>query len=116
MGGGEIVNEWADVRSRLESFREGRGAMSLALLDGPDPGPIRISLIADSHFYMVTLLESSDEEASVRGYFDPSIKPMLVELVGDMWDSRQLTQDFDFVCKMFKDFFVHGDVPCQCLA
>lgn len=116
IGGRELVNGWEDVSFRLESFECGKGSMSLVLLNGREPGPIRINLIADNKFYLVTLLESSEEETVVREYFNPDICPMaLVELVGDMWDPRHLTQDFDFVCKLFKDFYTVGDVPCQCL-
>lgn len=114
-GGREIIIGWVDIISRLESFREGKGSMSLELLNGPDPGPIRVSVIAESKCYLVTVLEAADDDTYVRCYFNPLSIAERVEVLGDYWDARMLTSDFDMVCIVFKAFFESGDVSRELL-
>ncbi|HEY0288389.1 MAG TPA: hypothetical protein VGC62_15470 [Pseudomonas sp.] len=63
----------------------------------------------------MTLLEDMGEDTNVREYDNPTASAEMVEILGDNWDTRQLTEDFDLVVMLFKEFFETGDISRQWL-
>lgn len=115
-GGSDYVTDWNSVLRLLESLRTNPGTMCLENVDSPAISPISVDLIAEGGIYLVTLLEKNADGNHVRSYFNPAVKREMVDLLGDFWDARQLTDDFDFVCMVFGEFFKTGDVSHQWLS
>jgi hypothetical protein len=106
---------WADVWPILAGLQGQAGTLSLDLLDAPDPGPMSMQLVCESGLYLVTLLEATEDDDHVRCYTNPNAVAEMIEVLGDRWDARQLTGDFDLVLRMFQSFCETGDVARQWL-
>lgn len=109
-GGTERVSTWEDVWSRLSPLQTKAGSASLDIMEPPDLGPLSMGLIAANGHYLITLLELEENGLNVRDYTNPEVEFEMVDLLGDMWDSRLLTSDFNLVYKLFEEFFRTGDV------
>jgi hypothetical protein len=114
-GGSQDVEDWADLRLLLNTLQENAGSLRLVLVDGPDPGQVSMHFEAENQKYLVTLLEDTGEDMNVREYDNPTASAEMVDILGDSWDARQLTDDFDLVVMLFKEFFETGDVSRQWL-
>jgi hypothetical protein len=64
----------------------------------------------------VTLLQSTEDDTYVRSYNNTSAQAEMVEVLGDFWDARQLTDDFSLVVRLFEEFCKKGDVSSGWLA
>lgn len=115
-GGNGKAAGWEEVNPYLTMFKEKAGTLCLDLLDAPDPGPISMQLVAENGIYLVTVLQGTDDDTYVRSYTNPAASPAMLDVLGDCWDARQLTQDFDLVLRFFQTFCETGDVPRQWLA
>ncbi|MFS2158146.1 hypothetical protein ACCD10_12400 [Pseudomonas sp. Pseusp122] len=115
-GGSQYAESWDDVCPYLTKLREQAGTVCLDLVDAPDPGPISMQLVAENRIYLVTLLEATDDDTYVRSYTNPAALSEMVEVLGDRWDARQLTHDFELVMQIFKEFCDSGEVSRQWLS
>lgn len=116
VGGHKLVEDWTDIRRQLEQLRVDAGTVCLELMDALDTGPVSMDVAAEKGSYLVTLLEATEDDTQVRSYSNPARCAEMVEVLGDCWDARQLTSDFDLVLKMFKEFFQTGNVSEQWLS
>ncbi|MFK3798500.1 DUF6911 family protein [Pseudomonas sp. NPDC088444] len=114
-GGSSHVADWGEVWAKLVRLGSNPGSVSLNIIDVAAMSPFRISVETDVRNYLVTLLEEVEDDTEVRSYSNPAAREEMVELLGDYWDARLLTSDFEFVCMMFKEFFETGDVSRQWL-
>lgn len=115
-GGNAKAENWEGVSPYLAKLQESSGTFCVDLLDAPDPGPVSMQLVADRGNYLVTVLQATEDDTYVRAYTNPDASEAMVELLGDRWDARQLTQDFDLVLKFFRTFCSTGNVPQQWIA
>lgn len=53
----------------------------------PDPGPIRVSVIAENRIYLVTMLEATADDTDVRSYSNPTAMAEMVNVLGDYWNA-----------------------------
>jgi hypothetical protein len=109
-GGSGYFKDWVDVIWPLKFLQKAAGTLCLDLINPPEPGPISIFLESDNNTYLITLLEDVGDDLDVRAYDNPTATAKMVEVLGDYWDARMLTDDFDLVVRLFKEFFETGDV------
>ena len=114
-GGSKRVQNWEEISLILLMLKEGDGTVDLDLIDAPDPGPASIQVAAENRNYLVTLFETTEDDTNVRSYTNTCATAEMVDILGDFWDARYLTQDFDLILRLFKEFFEVGDVSRQWL-
>lgn len=114
-GGSGDVKAWDDVWLKLRSLQNYAGSIRLEITDAPDVAPFSMSVAADHGNYLVTLLETTEDDTEVRSYSNPTAKAEMVEILGNDWDARHLTGDFELVCRMVEEFYRTGDVSTQWL-
>ncbi|MGM3225991.1 DUF6911 family protein [Dickeya zeae] len=102
--------EWSDVEELLLKLRNKKGSMRLVVLPEPSVGPVNIDVSTEEGFYLITLLEYSENDSDVRSYWNMSKSDNRVIVFGNYWPERQLIRDFDLVVMIFKEFFVTGNV------
>ena len=115
IGGHSYVEGWDEVWHYLESMKLHAGSMCLELMDAPELGPYSMDLIADNGRYLITLLETTEDDTEVRSFSNPAVVAEMVGMLGDFWDSRHLTSDFEFIRTLFRTFFETGDVSRELL-
>lgn len=115
-GGSVEATSWESIRCHLVKLEKQSGTLCLDLVDAPDPGPVSMQLIAEGGNYVITILQATEDDTFVRSYTNPSATAEMVEVLGDRWDARQLTQDFDLVLNLFKMFSETGDVSAALLS
>jgi len=91
------------------------GTVRVQLMDEPDIGPLSVGLIAENKNYLVTLLEATEDDTDVRTFNNLTVTPQMIDVLGDFWDARSITNEFGLVIMMFKEFFETGDVSRQWL-
>ena len=98
-------------------MRGNTGGVRLRIVPEPDIGPMNLEVSTDDGFYLLTLLECSESDLTVRSYWDKSKSGMekKIQIYGDYWPERQLTKDFDLVVRVFKEFFDIGNVSTKLL-
>lgn len=74
-----------------------------------------MQLESDNKRYLMTLLEITEDDTVVRAYDNPTAPAEMVDILGDSWDARQLTDDFKLVVRLFKEFFETGNVSREWL-
>jgi hypothetical protein len=115
-GGNRDVQDWTEVMPHLINLHETSGTLRLSLIDAPEPGPISMQVRSENKTHLVTLFEDTGDDTNVRAYDNPTAIAEMVDIVGDYWDARMLTNDFDLVVMMFKEFFETGDVSREWLS
>ncbi|UCZ73550.1 hypothetical protein LHK94_10725 [Dickeya zeae] len=102
--------EWSDVEELFLKLRNKKGSMRLVVLPEPSVGPVNIDVSTEDGFYLITLLEYSENDSDVRSYWNMSKADNRVIVFGNYWPERQLIRDFELVVMIFKEFFVTGNV------
>ncbi|PQQ22498.1 DUF6911 family protein [Photorhabdus hindustanensis] len=106
---------WGDVESFLDNIKYNSGEVSLELREEPNFGPVNIRVSASDGNYLITLLEYTEDDSEVRTYWDETKPDKQILLYANYWPARQLTTNFDFVVKVFKEFFDTGNVSKELL-
>lgn len=107
--------EWIDVKELLLKLEGEAGSVRLNILPDPSIGPSHLNVSTDNGFYLLTLLEYSNDDSDVRSYWDMSLPDKKILIHGDYWPERQLTKNFDLVVRIFKEFFDTGNVSTDLL-
>lgn len=107
--------EWTDVEELLEKLKDKQGSMRLVILPESDIGPVNIDVSTENGFYLITLLEYSENSSDVRSYWDTSKGNNQIIILGNYWPECQLTKDFSLVVSIFKEFFETGNVSMDLL-
>lgn len=109
-GGSKDLENWAELTSCLNTLQRNAGTLRLVLNDGPVPGPVSMHFETEHKKFLVTLLDDTGEDIDVREYDNPNARADMVDILGDSWDARQLTDDFNLVLMLFQEFFETGNV------
>ncbi|EDS4035766.1 hypothetical protein GUO71_005154 [Salmonella enterica] len=107
---------WKDLQSFLDSIKSNAGEVSLQLREEPDLGPVSIRASTTDGNYLITLLEYTNDGSDVRSFWDESKPDEQILLHAYYWPAKQLTKNFDFVVKVFKEFFDTGNVSTDLLS
>ena len=100
---------WEDIALSLASLRESTGSVALR----PCVGACWPSLecLAEDGMYLLTLGELDEQgEVIVRTLTTPGLVPRTVSILGDCWDSRMITENFQHVIDAFQEFHRRGTV------
>lgn len=81
-GGKDHARAWEDIWLKLGRLRNNAGSIRVEITDAPDVAPFSISVAADHGKYLVTLLETTDDETEVRSYSNPTANAEMVEIFG----------------------------------
>ncbi|MEI7206958.1 hypothetical protein WCT90_00400 [Pectobacterium carotovorum] len=109
-GGKEKSPTWQEVNEYLKKLKGKAGTLTLDILDGGDIGHDMLQVRAENDNYMLTFGEITDDEYIVNFFWDQSLPDESILLLGDYWSERQLTKDFYFVVRVFREFFETGNV------
>lgn len=109
--------KWSDVEEFLMILKGGSGGVRLRIIPEPDIGPMYLDVSTDDGFYLLTLLECSESDSMVRSYWNKSKsgRDNKIQIYGDYWPEHQLTNNFDLVVRVFKEFFDTGNVSADIL-
>lgn len=112
-----LTPKWSDVEQFLMKLKGGSGGVRLRIIPEPDIGPMKLDMATDDGFYLLTLLECSESDLTVRSYWDKSKsgKNKKIQIYGDYWPEQQLTNDFNLVVRAFKEFYDSGNVSAGIL-
>lgn len=108
-----LVQSWEEVTLRLNIFALIAGTVEIRIVDEPEHGPMSLELTSENKKYLVTLLEGTDDGSDIRIFSNPTATPEMIDILGDSWDARSITEDFGLVVMTFKEFFETGDVSRQ---
>lgn len=109
---------WSKVEEFLNTIKGDSGGVRLRIIPEPDIGPMNLDVSTDDGLYLLTLLECSESGLIVRSYLDKSKsgKENKIQIYGDYWPEKQLTNDFYLVVKIFKEFFDTANVSTDLLS
>ncbi|MCT8342875.1 MULTISPECIES: DUF6911 family protein [Photorhabdus] len=102
---------WLDIEKILLNLKGKSGVLVLSVINNETELQVR----TEEGDYLLTLGEVMEDEYNVRSYWDPEGPDQKINILGDYWPARQLTKDFDFVVKVFKEFFDTGNVSKELL-
>ncbi|RAW81724.1 DUF6911 family protein [Photorhabdus laumondii] len=111
-GGSEKYPSWERVNNLLHSLKINSGCVTIDYLDNEGYLLSELQVRMDNGIYLVTMLDENDE---IFTFWDPTQSNDKIDILGDYWPARQLTKDFDFVVKVFKEFFDTGNVSKELL-
>ncbi|WP_273761409.1 DUF6911 family protein [Aeromonas hydrophila] len=114
-GGSQKNPTWNDIYDHLRQLVDGAGTLSIDIVDIVDSGPDFLQVRAENNHFMVMLGEVTEDDYNVRNYMGGVISNNKVEVLGDYWPESQLTKDFEFVVRVFKEFFETGNVSTSLL-
>lgn len=114
-GGNSLVQSCEEVMLRLNIFEFIAGTVEISIADEPEFGPMSIELTSENKRYLVTLLEATEDGSDVRIFTNPIATTEMIDILGNSWDARSITEDFGLVVMMFKEFYETGDVSRQWL-
>jgi hypothetical protein len=114
-GGNKDAAESDDVARILNEIRDHSGSMGLERLNGPEIGPQSLSVETEGR-YSVLMLRDTREDYIVRTLTNTDHDSGFIEIIGDLWDARTVTSNFDLVVQVFKEFFETGDVSREILS
>lgn len=105
--------DWFDISSCLKTVRDSYGNVRLEKDEEEkeiDLGAYFLDVLVENSWYLITLLEVTEDGTEVRSYYKPDPNYKIIELNGNKWSTTQLTQDFNLVLQCFKEFYETGDV------
>ena len=99
---------WADVEAVLPELKE-EAFCRLSIMPEPETGPVCLSVESEDGNYLPTMLITG--EGYVRGFVNQSGRDKEnVSIGGYNYDAMSVTQDFDLIVRMIKEFYETGDV------
>ena len=106
--GSRIENAtWNDVEAVLPNLK-GDTTFILNIRPKPESGPDELFIQAENGNYMATMM---NVDATGESYNDPSaLGKELIEIGGHDYDPSGVTQDYDLIVRIIKEFFHTGNV------
>jgi len=102
---------WSDVNQFLETVRGNLKHLKMEYLNTPVPGTRGLSVEGDDGLYLpLTLCKNSDGTSAVYYYRNLNADDSWVEVAGYDYPTEILTDDFELVISMFKEFYEKGSV------
>lgn len=114
-GGNTYLVDLSTIGYYLELLKNNSGSITLDRLDN-EIGAISLQVLSDKNQYLLTLGEDNGSEYIVRSYFNKLAKGEMIDILGDNWDARHLTDNYDIVINAFKSFYITGDVSRDLLS
>ncbi|MGV7959710.1 hypothetical protein QPK13_00870 [Photorhabdus tasmaniensis] len=105
---------WSHIKQAIVNLKNQSGTVTLDVTDNITSAEM-LQVRTEDGCYLLTLGEVVEDEYNVRSYWDPEGPDKKINILGDYWPARQLTKDFDFVVKVFKEFFDTGNVSKELL-
>ena len=112
-----------DINNALDLFASSEGVLYLIQDYVKGTTPYELTLYADKGKYLVMFSkrlplagnednedDEDDEDDEVRTFWDSNRSRGMVDLQGDLWDNRIITEDFTKVRKAFNEFYLTGDI------
>ena len=106
---GTITNNpiWSDVEKALEILKD-EADMFLRIVPEPEKGPSSLQVQSENGYYL-PVLSTADE--GVREYINLEAEgEEPIEIQGYIYDAMTVTQDYDLIVRMVKEFYETGDV------
>jgi len=104
---------WADVEAVLPELKE-EAFFRLSIVPEPESGPALLEIQSEGGHYLPGMLVSG--EPGGREFVNPDgVGKDMVSIGGYMWDPTTVTQDFDLILRMVKEFYETGDVSQEFL-
>ena len=111
--GGSIKLPSCDtINEKLISVLNGSGSVGLNATDRER----NLDVISDKGMYLLTLGEETEDDYAVRSYTNNEVSHELIDLLGNLWDSRMITTNRDLIFSVFHDFVNTGDVSRKILS
>ena len=99
---------WADVEAVLPELK-GETFFRLTILPRPEVGPRELEIQAANGNYMVAMAGSRGTGGSLH---NPGAKGgEHIEMLGYDYPPEEVTQDYDHIVRMIREFFHTGDIP-----
>ncbi|MEK9498313.1 hypothetical protein V2H77_17955 [Photorhabdus sp. P32] len=105
---------WSHIKQIILDLKDQSGTVTLDVTDNITSAEM-LQVRTEDGYYLLTLGEILEDEYNVRSYWNPEELDQQIDILGDYWSARQLTKDFDFVVKVFKEFFDTGNVSKELL-
>jgi hypothetical protein len=102
--------KWPDIEQSLESIKKFSGVVSLVSAQTLSGNLCELQVRCEHGKYLVTLGEQFDDDYRVLSLNNKDAIPGEVEILGDMWDTKQVTSDFSTVSDLFREFYETGAV------
>ncbi|MCX8746485.1 hypothetical protein J3U64_03260 [Snodgrassella sp. B3800] len=109
-----------DINNALDLFASSEGVLYLIQDYVKGTTPYELTLYADKGKYLVMFSkrlplagnedDEDNEDDEVRTFWDSNRSRGMVDLQGDLWDNRVITEDFTKVRKAFNEFYLTGDI------
>lgn len=100
---------WEKVQSALEKLKQENSVLYLEVEVMPKSGPWRLDIRSSDDGYYSIMLAEVDRQGP-RIYRNPKTVGKIVEIGGYDIIDDSLTQDFELVKRVVKEFFETGDV------
>lgn len=105
-----------DVEKYLSVLCRSCGVLSLGIDPPPEIGPYELVLYAEAGNFLLMLNGiDSDGEECVRTCTSEQRENVLIEILGESFPNRAVTNDFSFVRTVFAEFRVAGNVSVDVL-
>lgn len=115
-GGSSKNFTYNDLEKKLQELKNQSGTITLEILDDVDIGPQALQVRTEKGLYLITLGENTVDDYEIRSFFNPNKSNKKIVILGDYWPENQLTNDFEFVVKVFKEFYESGNVSLNLLS
>ena len=101
---------WADVEAVLPELKE-EAFFRLTILPEPEIGPRSLEVQAENGYYRPLM---AGTEGTGNSFYNPADKGGEdVEILGHEYSPVGLTQDYDLIVRMIKEFFHTGNVSSE---
>jgi hypothetical protein len=107
--GGRCKNPtWPDIEAKLEQVRTQGGTVTIDVVNAEEARPQSLQLRSERGNHLLTLGEIG-EDYEVRTMTNAN-DGARVDILGDLWDCKQVSSNFSVVKRAFREFFENGDV------
>jgi hypothetical protein len=105
------------IDAYVDSYDVGDGVLSISVDPAPEVGPYELVLYAENRRFLLMLNEiGSDGDTNVRTLSSPARENVLVEVLGEPYPNRALTDTLDIVRRAFREFANTGNVSTDLLS
>jgi hypothetical protein len=94
----------------LRNLEYSSGSITLSLIDR-DIGITSLQVQAENGNYLLTLEDETVDDVVVKSYFNALLSEQgKVEILGNFWDKKQVTNDYSLVIDLFFQYYSAGDI------
>jgi hypothetical protein len=111
-GGNQKSPAWREIELKLNEIKKSSGTITVDLTGMADFESRSLQVQTENGSSILSLVEDDD----IRTFTNKHMDRQQIEILGDLWDSRLVCQDFDIVVRVFKEFYDTGDVSRDILS